>query len=108
MYIEPNLKSEDDCRNFYGCYIALSDPRQASIFVGQTCGWGPERKLMGIGYGVCPLRRDGGSVGVSKSRLCEMRSKESIVFLKSDETELILNPVCEGNVTKTEKAGLTL
>ena len=41
---------------------------------------------------------------VVKSKASGIMLKESIVFLKSDIAELILNPACEGNVTKTVKS----
>jgi len=50
------------------------------------------------------MRGVDGSESDSKSRFSGMRSKESMVFLKSDKTELILNPVFGGNVTKHVKS----
>jgi len=47
-------------------------------------------------------------VTVVKSKASGIMLKESIVFLKSDIAEIILNPVCEGNVTKTVKSRANL
>ena len=41
---------------------------------------------------------------VVKSKASGIMMKESIVFLKSDIAELILNTVCEGYVTKSVKS----
>ena len=41
---------------------------------------------------------------VVKSKTSGIMLKESLVFLKSDIAELILNTACEGNVTKTVKS----
>jgi len=48
------------------------------------------------------------SVTVVKAKASGIMLKESIVFLKSDISELILNTVCEGNVTKTVKSRVNL
>ena len=45
---------------------------------------------------------------VVKAKASGIMLKESIVFLKSDISELILNTVCEGNVTKTVKSRVNL
>ena len=42
---------------------------------------------------------------VVKSKASGIMLKESIVFLKSDIAELILNTVCEGHVTNCKKQG---
>ena len=42
---------------------------------------------------------------VVKSKASGIMLKESIVFLKSNIAELILNPVCEGNVINCKKQG---
>jgi len=57
-----------------------------------------------VQFGILKLR----SVTVIKSKTSGIMLKESIVFLRSDIAELILNPVCESNVTKTVKSKANL
>jgi len=47
-------------------------------------------------------------VAVVKSKASGIMLKESIVFLKSDIAGLILNTVCEGDVTKNVKSRANL
>jgi len=57
-----------------------------------------------VQFGILKLR----SVTVIKSKTSGIMLKESIVFLRSDIAELILNLVCESNVTKTVKSKANL